>query len=100
LDSSVDTESYGQNGVNLSFLWTPADAWEISAMTGWKRFDYDESFQDKERTDTRYLAGFGVSRFIKNIELFFHTEWMKNDSDSASESYRQTVTQCGVNFSF
>lgn len=100
LDSSVATESFLQNGVNLSFLWIPADVWEVSVNTAWRHFDYDESSEDADRTDTRYLAGFGVSRFIKNIELFFHTEWTKNDSDSASESYRQTVTKCGVNLSF
>ncbi len=100
LDSSVETESYRQNSGMLSLLWEPSDLWEISATTFWKRAEYDQDIENTDRTDTTYDVGLGISYFINNLELFFHVEQTENDSPLDIESYCQTVTQCGLIFSF
>jgi hypothetical protein len=98
LSSSVDTESYRQTGAVLSLLWMPYELWEIRLETAYKRSEYDDAVSD--RRDTAYHTNWGITRFINNFELFFQMEWTKNNSPLEAEDYRQTVTQCGVIWSF
>jgi hypothetical protein len=98
LSSSVNTESYRQTGAVLSLLWMPHNLWEIRLETAYKRAEYDEEVSD--RTDTTYHTNWGITRFINNFEIFFQMEWTKNNSPLETEDYRQTVTQCGVIWSF
>ncbi|OQY60493.1 MAG: hypothetical protein B6245_01145 [Desulfobacteraceae bacterium 4572_88] len=98
--SSVGTESYRQNCLSLSLLWSIGGSWELSAMSFWKRADYHDTPAGMYRKDTRYGVGLGISFFIKNAELFLNAEWTENDSALDSESYFRTVTQCGFMWAF
>ncbi len=98
LNSSVETESYLQNGLYFSFLWKPHDMWEISAKSFWKDTDYDDPTLD--RTDKTCFISLGISYFIRNFEIFFQIEHTENDSSLETETYNQMVTQCGFLFSF
>jgi len=98
LNSSVETESYLQNGLYFSFLWKPHDMWEINAKSFLKNTDYDNPTLD--RTDKTFFTSLGISCFINNFEIFLQIENTENNSSFDTESYQQMVTQCGFLFSF
>lgn len=100
LTSSMDADAYREKGLSISLLWMPSSLWEISAMTGWGEVDYDHDPPNTDWTENIFDASFGISRFIDPFELFFKVERTENDSSLDGDSYRQTVTQCGVILSF
>lgn len=103
-DFSIAPESYIEKGIGLSLVWTPIESWEITPSAYWKRFDYDNvsgDFPDNtERQDTEREIGLNISYFFKKVEVFAKIDIIDNHSDFGTESYRRTITQCGINWSF
>ena len=98
--SSIEKESYTENGLIFSLIWTHYGIWEISSTIGWRKADYDYDLDDIERRDTTWDIGAGISRFIDKYELFMRIDWEDNDSSLEEELYSNMVTQCGISFSF
>ncbi|MDA3896432.1 MAG: hypothetical protein PF482_09820 [Desulfobacteraceae bacterium] len=98
--STIDKESYVENGVMLFLLWEPSNIWEIYSSISWEKADYDHAPNSGDRRDTAWNIGAGVSRLVSQYELFFRVNWTRNDSSLAEESYTNMVTLCGVSRSF
>ena len=99
-DFSVDQESYIEKGAAFSLIWTPDRVWEINPSIYVKRFDYNNAPDGRKRDDTERGIGLNVSRFFKDFELFISINLTDNNSDSEPETYRRTITQCGMVWSF
>jgi hypothetical protein len=98
--SSMERESYVENGLIFSLIWTQFGIWEISSTIGWRKADYDHAPYDIDRQDTTWNISAGISRFIDKYELFIKIDWEDNDSSLEEELYKNMVTQCGISLSF
>ncbi len=98
--SSIERESYSENGLALSLLWTPMDHWEFSGRMGWGKTDYDRSPQDVKRQDKTWRFGVEIGRIINKYKIFARYEKTDNDSSIDEETYKNMVTQCGVSCFF
>ena len=98
--SSIERESYSENGLALSLFWTPLDHWLFSGSVGWGKADYDRSPQGVTRRDKTTRFGFEAARMINQYKLFFRLDHTDNDSSIAAETYKNMVTQCGVSCFF
>ena len=98
--SSMEKESYTENGLIFSLIWTQFGIWEISSTIGWRKADYDHAPYDMERQDTAWDISAGISRYIDKYELFMRIDWEDNDSSLEEELYSNMVTQCGISLSF
>jgi len=96
LSSSIDKESYVENGVMFSLLWEPCNLWEISGTAAWEKADYDYAIDGIDRQDTIWYVGAGISRLVSQYELFFRVNWTDNNSSLAEETYKNMVMLCGV----
>ena len=103
-DFSISYESYIEKGLGVSLIWTPIEAWEFTPSAYWKRFDYDDasdnSWGNIRRQDIERGIGLNISHFFKTFEVFAKIDLTDNHSDFGTETYRRTITQCGINWSF
>jgi hypothetical protein len=100
LHSTVDFETYRQWHARVQLDRDFRDTWRLELDAGWARTCYYESPLSFERIDYTFSAGLSIGRQIGPIELFAGVTWLKNNSRLSVESYRQTVTQCGLSWSF
>lgn len=98
--SSMEKESYNENGLIFSLIWTQFGIWKIFSRIGWRKADYDHAPYDIERQDITWDISAGISRFIDKYELFMRINWEDNDSSLKEELYSNMVTQCGISLSF
>ncbi len=103
-DFSISYESYIEKGFGVSLIWTPIEAWEFTPSAYWKRFDYDNASDSPwgniKRQDNERGIGLNISYFFKKFEIFAKIDLTDNHSDFGTETYRRTITQCGINWSF
>lgn len=95
--STVGFETHHENSLGLMADWQPADAWQISAQVDWKAANYT---QTAHRSDTIRMAALNLSRFMAQTEIFFKIEWMDNQSSLPLQTWRRTITQCGISYFF
>jgi len=100
LDSSLDLESYRQWYMGGEMGWDFREQWQLSLNAAWAQLDYYQGVDPFDRTDMTFSTGLRVSRFIKPVELFCQSDWLKSNSDLHTEFYHQTVSQCGLSWSF
>lgn len=100
LHSSVDFETYRQWHARMQLDRDFRDTWRLELDAGWARTCYYDSPLSFERIDYTFSAGLSIGRQIGPFELFAGVIWLKNNSRLSVESYRQTVTQCGLSWYF
>jgi hypothetical protein len=100
LYSSSHLEAFRQVRLGVQTAWEPARSWSIGLGFDWFRTEYDKGPRNTERTDYARHAALGISRFFGSYEVFVVVDWFENDSPVESESYTETVTQCGLAWSF
>ncbi len=98
--SSIAEESYIKNGVMFSLLWESLNIWYISGTVSWDKSVYNDVTDGIDRQDTAWNIGGGISRLVRQYELFFRVNWTHNNSSLSEESYTNMVTLCGVSRSF
>ncbi len=97
ITSTVGLETRYENGLGLTADWQPADAWQISAQVDWKATNYT---QTHHRSDTLRIASLSLSRFMAQTEIYFKIEWLDNPSSLPVQTWRRTITQCGISYFF
>lgn len=103
LNGSLDMESYREIQAGASVSWAPAPEWLVVMEAAWFRTDYHKvpsTIAHVRETNDVWSAGFQVSRFWGDIELFGQAGWKSGDAPLNYESYTQTVIQCGLSYSF
>ena len=98
--SSVKGESYDSAGGYFAFDWKPEQNWRCILSLSAAKYDFDRDDLGKSRSDKIRAAGLRISRYLGAFELYARIDLTETDSDFETEDYRQTVTQCGVSWSF
>ncbi len=98
--SSVKGESYDSTGGYFAFDWKPEQDWRCVLSLSAAKYDFDRDDLGRSRSDNVRAAGLKISRFLDAFELYARIDVTDADSDFETEDYRQTVTQCGVSWSF
>ena len=99
-DSTLTLESYAESGGRLKITWGPSPSWTFFVEGGWWRADYDTAGRRPSRTDDRLRGGLGVARGFSSWELFVDAVYEDNDSTWTMQTYRDTVTRCGIRWFF
>jgi hypothetical protein len=96
LFSTITTENYYGNGGFFSCRLSPSPSWGVSVETSiWKN-----NFDDNSRTDSYSASGLVMNMFFDRYELFFRTDFIRNDSTLDWETYQRLIMQCGVSIFF
>ncbi|MDM8518187.1 hypothetical protein QUF76_18470 [Desulfobacterales bacterium HSG16] len=99
-DSSIDEESNDRTGAILTFSWSPSPDWETECRLSWEHIGYDKSDPDMKREDSIWGIGIEIIRYFEQTGLFVKFNRSENNGSPDLESYDQTVTQCGIIWSF
>ncbi len=101
-DSSLVRESYHRRGWAFSLIWTPTDTTEIVASAALQRDEFQGRGDGRQRTDTNLAFAWRLSRILgrDDRQFFLEVTWRDNESTLSTETYRQTVSQCGLSWYF
>lgn len=103
LNASLDMESFREIQAGAAISWAPADQWlTVFEITGFRTY-YDsvpENLTCIRRTNYTWSGGVQVSRFWGDFEIFGQLGWKSGEAPLDYESYRQTVIQCGLSYSY
>ncbi len=98
--SSVESESYDSNGLHFTVKWAPEKKWQCVLSLSGTKYDFDQDYRQRSRSDKVRAAGLQISRFIDAFEVYARVDLTDSDSNFERENYRRTVTQCGISWSF
>lgn len=100
LDSSIERESFDGIGLSAGAGWFP-EPWGFRLSFAGYRDDYDAELSGGgSREDTTWILGAELRRSFGPVDGLAAVEWTGADSSADNQSYRRTVTRCGVSWSF
>ena len=103
LNASLDLESFRELQAGTAISWVPADPWlVVFELTGFRTYynSVPDDLTRVRRTNYSWSAGMQVSRFWGDFEIFGQLGWKSGEAPLDYESYRQTVVQCGLSYSY
>lgn len=103
VDSTIATESFDGIGGTAGLSWF-SEPWEIRLAASGYRDTYDSARTGAgggdSRTDTTWMLEAEIRRSLGPVEGVIGVRWTDLDSAAANESYRKTVTRCGLSWAF
>ncbi len=99
-DSQVGAEAYARYGLTLSAQWDLGAEWALELGLGVHRYRYEEAPAGLDRRDDEISAALDLRRRIGDGALFCRALVLDNRSSFDPKSFRQTVSECGLDWTF
>jgi len=101
LVSEIDLESYFSVGINTEIIWMPANNSKFDLVSRISDYYYDKFLNsDDNRKDQLYNLNLRASYFFNKMELYAFYDYQMNNSQLNEEDFIQSVTACGISYSF
>ncbi len=101
LVSEIDLESYHSLGIKGEIIWMPANNIKFDLVSGISEAYYDKLINITDtRKDQLYTLNLRTSYYFNKMELYVFYDYQQNNSPLKTEDFIQSVTACGISYSF